>query len=70
MLGDAMELLHEIERIVQVLQYMTTEEFVYRVSLKRQRLVPARIEIGYHIDAGELSRIEIDPTGTNIAAAA
>ena len=70
MLRNAMQLLHESERVVQVLQDMATEEFVYRVRPKRQRLPPARIEIGYDIDAGQLSRIEIEPTGTNVAAAA
>jgi hypothetical protein len=64
-----MKLLHEREGIIQVLQYMTAEEFVYRVSGKRQALVSARIEVGYHIHAGQTARIEIDPTRTNVAAA-
>jgi hypothetical protein len=68
MLRNAMQLLHERKRIIQVLQNMTAEEFVYGVSGKRQLLVSARIEVGRHIHAGQPARIQIDPTGANVAA--
>jgi hypothetical protein len=64
------ELLHERQRISEVLKKVACEKLVDRIVGKRQRFSPARIEVGENVDSGQCPRIEVDPSCAKVGAAA
>ncbi len=68
--GDAVEFLHQGQRIADVLDQVRQQELVEAVVGEGQRRVAAGVDIGDDVDAGQVGGIEIDPARPGVAAAA
>jgi len=61
--GDAMQLLHDSERVVDVLEHVREQKFIDSIVGKRKPLRAAALEIGHHIDARQGRRVDVHPAG-------